>query len=262
MSSVDAGLGGPVSQQSEHGAFLDAYPDGIEHHYWSKARNRMVHRLVGQHAHADAPVLEIGCARGVVTGYLRDCGVDCWGVDLEESAPMNEGIGAYLQTGVDFFDLDTESVSRFKTILMLDVLEHIEEPAAFLKQVMDRSSSVQTVIVTMPARMELWSNYDEHYGHYLRYDLDSMYAMAVEARMRVKSSGYAFRALFAAGLLTGKLGMKRSTVIKPPSGILRPVHSFIAGAMSMEYALMPESIPGSSIYAVLEREPGMNGEGR
>jgi hypothetical protein len=172
---------------------------------------------------------------------------------------MNGRIERYIQTGVDFFDLDPQWVDSFKTILMLDVLEHIEEPAEFLRAVMDRAPSVERVIVTMPARMELWSNYDEHYGHYLRYDRISMHELAERAGMRVRACGYAFRALLAAGWITGKLGMKRSTIIHPPSGLMRPVHGLIAGVMSLEYALLPEQIAGSSIYAVLERETEAEG---
>ncbi len=244
----------PMSQQSDHGDFLDAYPDGIENHYWSVARHRIVHHLFKQYGRAGLPVLEIGCARGVVTEYLRSCGVDCWGVDLEASVPMNDGIGPYLQTGVDVFDVDAGWLSKFETILLFDVLEHIEEPAAFLKQVMNHATGTKSVIVTMPARMELWSNYDEHYGHYLRYDRDSMQGLADEAGMRVRAWGYAFRPLLAAGWLTNKLGMSRATAIMPPSNLMKPIHGMIAGAMTMEYALLPESIPGSSIYAVLERK--------
>jgi hypothetical protein len=53
--------------------------------------------------------------------------------------------------------------------------------------------------------------------------------------------------------------MKRSTIIHPPSGLMRPVHGLIAGVMSLEYALLPEQIAGSSIYAVLERETEAEG---
>lgn len=252
-STTESTKGAPSSQQSEHGSFLDAYPDGVEHHYWSRARNRIVHQLLCQHGDAQAPVLEIGCARGVVTQYLRECGVDCWGVDLEESAPMNERVDRHLQTGVDFFDLDSGWVSRFGTLLLLDVLEHIEKPADFLSLVMDRAPSVRSVIVTMPARMELWSNYDEHYGHYLRYDKDSILSMAQEAGLRVRSWGYAFRPLLIAGWLTQRLGLGRSTTIQAPGPLMRPLHGVIAGMMSLECAALPASIPGSSIYAVLER---------
>jgi Methyltransferase domain len=259
MSGVSAGLDHPVSQQSEHGSFLDAYPDGIEHHYWSIARNRMIQNLVTQHTDAASPILEIGCARGVVTQSLRNNGIDCWGVDLEDSPAMNDSIGQYLQTGIDFFDLDPKWIGQFKTILMLDVLEHIEEPAVFLRAVLDRAPSVERVIVTMPARMELWSNYDEHYGHYLRYDRDSMHTMADSADVRIRDCGYAFRALLAAGWFTGMLGMKRSTTIQPPSSMMRPLHGFIAAVMGMEYALLPEGIAGSSIYAVLERQEKAEG---
>lgn len=243
----------PVSTQSEHGDFIGAYPDGIEHHYWSSARNRMIHRLIVQHGHADSPVLEIGCARGVVAQYLRNEGIDCWGVDLEPSAPMNESIAPYIQSGVDVFDLDADWLGRFKTVLLLDVLEHIEDPAEFLKLVMERIPSAHRVIITMPACMSLWSNYDEHYGHYLRYDRSSMHALADDSGSSIRSWGYAFRPLGLAGWLTARLRMNRSTTIQAPSNATRPLHGVIASVMSMGFELLPPTIPGSSIYAVLQR---------
>ena len=243
----------PVSTQSEHGDFISAYPDGIEHHYWSSARNRMIHRLVSQHGHAGSPVLEIGCARGVVAQYLRNEGIDCWGVDLEPSSPMNASIAPYIQSGVDVFDLESGWLSRFKTVLLLDVLEHIEQPSEFLKLVMERMPNADRVIITMPACMSLWSNYDEHYGHYLRYNRSSMHALAHDSGSSIRSWGYAFRPLGLAGWITARLGMNRSTIIQAPSNATRPLHGMIASVLSLGFEFLPPTIPGSSIYAVLQR---------
>ncbi len=244
----------PASTQSEHGAFAQAYPDGIQKHYWSRARNRIVYDLVRRCGRPDEPVLEIGCARGVVAAYLRRRGVDCWGVDLEASEPMDTSIAPYLRTGVDVFDLAPGWLSRFSTLLMLDVLEHIEHPAEFVRHVLDRATGTRALGVTMPARMELWSNYDEHYGHYLRYDRRSLFALAGDTGLAVRSWGYAFRPLLPPAWVLNKLGMARSTTIRSPSPMMRPLHGLVGGVMAIECSLLPAAIPGSSIYAVLERK--------
>ncbi len=236
---------------NELGSFAEVYPDGIEKHYWSDARNRIIRRLVRSHADLSSPVLEIGCARGVVCGYLRDQGIDCWGVDLEPSKSMGSDLAQYIQTGVDVLEMEESWLAQFPTVLMFDVLEHIENPVEFLQQLFARSPGIKKLIITLPARMEIWSNFDENYGHFLRYDRGSLQELADDSGLQISDWGYAFRPMLAAAMVLNKLGMNRSTTITPPLPVMRPVHSAMAWSLSVESQLVPRSIPGSSIYAVL-----------
>ena len=59
--------------------YLANYPDGIEHYWWTRARNQVVQRLIRGLPQTAGRVIEIGCGRGVVVDSLRDSGIDCTG---------------------------------------------------------------------------------------------------------------------------------------------------------------------------------------
>ena len=57
--------------------------------------------------------------------------------------------------GVDAWDLPLAERVRFDTILLLDVIEHIPDPAALLKRLSDGFPNLSHLIVTVPACQEL-----------------------------------------------------------------------------------------------------------
>ena len=62
--------------------FERAYPTGIENHYWTNARGRIVFHEIEKNCLSTYKILEIGCGRGVVLDCLRAKGIDCHGVVL------------------------------------------------------------------------------------------------------------------------------------------------------------------------------------
>jgi 2-polyprenyl-3-methyl-5-hydroxy-6-metoxy-1,4-benzoquinol methylase len=79
MSESFAGRGTPSGPQRStftDDDFKDIYPPGIELHYWSHARNQIVHRLSSGLVLPRETVLDVGCGTGVVTAFLRRQGVD------------------------------------------------------------------------------------------------------------------------------------------------------------------------------------------
>jgi hypothetical protein len=50
---------------------------------------------------------------------------------------------------------------HFGAILLRDVVEHIEDAGTFLRDLLRAFPNARHVLIAVPARMELWSNYDE-----------------------------------------------------------------------------------------------------
>jgi ubiquinone/menaquinone biosynthesis C-methylase UbiE len=63
---------------------------------------------------------------------------------------------------------------QFDLVTMLDVLEHIREDGAALKEVARVVKPGGYVVVTVPASMALWSDWDVALHHYRRYDRPSL----------------------------------------------------------------------------------------
>jgi hypothetical protein len=232
------------------------YPDGVENHWWNLVRNRFIHRMLRAIDPPMPAVIEIGCGRGVVVGYLREKDVDCSGVELAAVEPMRDA-ARHVRTGISAFDLPAAERARYEVVLLLDVLEHLPEPREFLAQVLEHFPNARKLIITVPARPELWSNYDEHYGHFLRYTIKQLEQMMIGLRLRPESAGYFFHALYLPAWLLAKFKRDRATEVVAPQGWKRLAHRFIAFLLMMDAALLPSKLPGSSAYAVcdIERAP-------
>ena len=131
-----------------------AYPDGIENHWWILARNRILTHVIRKSARNNAVLLDVGCGRGIVVKYLRDKGIACTGVELAMAPPVFS-VRDHVRMGVDAWDLPLAERVRFDTILLLDVIEHIPDPAALLKRLSDGFPNLSHLIVTVPACQEL-----------------------------------------------------------------------------------------------------------
>lgn len=231
--------------------YSDCYPDGIEKNYWNLSRNRLIHELVSDGDCTN--VLEIGCGRGLVVDHLRSRGIEIWGCDTASTTAITEACAPYLRLQCDAFDLDSARKKSTKTILLLDMLEHLPHPEEFLARCRAEFPFATRYIITLPARQEIWSNYDEYYGHYKRYSLEDAAALVQSVDLSESLSGYFFHSLYAASRVLTLLGRDRETVIRPPQGrIAGHINRAIAAFLSAESRVMPKQIPGSSLFLVAD----------
>jgi hypothetical protein len=227
----------------------ETYPPGIEEHFWTLARNMIVLREI-RRAEAETGklgrILEIGCGRGVVLNYLRRHGVDCDGVE-PSTAALPADLKPYVRSGTDCFQMPAGERAGYEGLLLLDVLEHIAEPDGFLRQVRSAFPSARVLILTVPARTELWSNYDDHFGHFRRYTIDMLAAELLDAGFGDIRARYFFHSLYPVMFAIKLLRGKRSTTTRAPDN--PGLHRFIAGCFAAEELLLPGSIPGTSVIA-------------
>jgi SAM-dependent methyltransferase len=228
---------------------IEPYPPGIERHFWTLARNRIV---LSEIRAAEAKfgklnrVLEIGCGRGVVLKYLRDQGVDCHGVEPSPVALPGD-LALNVHSGIDCFQIPGHERAGYGGLLLLDVLEHIAEPIGFLREVRSAYPSARVLILTVPARTELWSNYDEYFGHFRRYSVPTLAAELRGANFAKVHARYLFRALYPVMLSIKLWRGQRSTTTRAPDN--PGLHRFIADCFCAEERLLPGCIPGTSIIA-------------
>jgi 2-polyprenyl-3-methyl-5-hydroxy-6-metoxy-1,4-benzoquinol methylase len=225
-----------------------AYPDGIEKHWWNLARNRILTNEIKKFAGADAVVLDIGCGRGFVVKYLRDEGIDCTGVELAQARPVFS-VRDHVHMGIDAWDLPGTERMRYDTILLLDVIEHVSDPAIFLRHLSDGFPNLSHLIITVPACQELWSNYDECYGHCRRYSLEMLKRTSIALGADCIWANYFFHLAYPVGWVAAHLAKKRETKLHVPQGIGRWLHKLISCVMILDYYILPKRLPGMSALA-------------
>jgi hypothetical protein len=226
----------------------------VEKHFWNYARNRIIERVLGRISAKTARgaklVLDVGCGPGIVVDYLRRTGIDCRGVELGHPQPR-PGLEDYVAIGLDATQLPSALREQVGAILLLDVVEHIEDPNAFLQTLLAAFPQLEHVVITVPARMELWSNYDEFYGHFMRYSRRTLLALAQTVGLKPLELKYIFIGLYPVMWLLSRFVGKRSLESKPPSGLTARIHALIGNAFSIEERLpLVGCVPGTSVIGV------------
>jgi 2-polyprenyl-3-methyl-5-hydroxy-6-metoxy-1,4-benzoquinol methylase len=147
-----------------------------------------------------ARILDVGCGDGLFFDTLLEFG-DVEGVEpaadfIDNSGPHRSRIH------VGNFTRDLDLQGRFSIILMLDVLEHLDEPAAALSYASDLLIPSGTLIITVPAFNLLWTRHDDINQHRTRYRKRALNELASNAGLVVDLERYFFHWLFAAKLVT------------------------------------------------------------
>ncbi len=230
-------------------AALD-FPPGAEDGYWYLARNKHLYSQLKKYCSDGSPMLEVGCGSGIVVEFLRKQGLDCQGCDLSDQAAEKK---SYLFHATDANDLEEGYRKKVKTLLILDVIEHIEEPVPFLKKLQISFPNLEYLVIAVPARKELWSNYDVFFGHFRRYTMEMLRQEMTEIGGRVLTMHYFFKLLYLPGWLTVKLLGKRNLQVgAPQSSLSRALNRIPAAMIRFSDWILPRQWWGSSLLTIVK----------
>lgn len=238
----------------DHEQFDTIYPIGVERHYWNRCRNRVIAeklRTIG----AEGPMLEVGCGKGLVVHALRNAGFDITGVELAAVQPIPE-VASYVLTATDARLLDASQRDPVRTILLLDVIEHLEDPVAFLTDLRTHFPSLHHLLFTVPARQELFSSHDRFNNHYRRYAPELLRQHTVLQGDRYLGWSYFFHMLYPAARLQLKFAGDRSVGFSVPApGPSTWIHTLLGKIFLLDYTLLPKSWKGTSLIAAVQVGP-------
>ena len=121
------------------------------------------------------PLLEVGCGAGALLHDLAGRGFTC--TALETSAEALELARALHQgrPGVEIHAAPRPDWDgRFDALVSLEVLEHVEDDAAALRCWRGWLRPGGHLLLSVPARPDLWNASDVWVGHYRRYDREGL----------------------------------------------------------------------------------------
>lgn len=139
-------------------------------------------------------VLEIGCGQGAVGARLaqryRYLGLE---PDQASYAVASERIRAAGQGEVRNIAVEDLGDEQFDLICAFEVLEHIEDDAAALKEWTGRLRAHGWLLLSVPAHQHRYGPFDELVGHFRRYDPEAMTALLASVGFTVvqmRQSGF------------------------------------------------------------------------
>lgn len=150
---------------------------GDNHYIDIASRKHAINTLRKAVKTEDAVIIDIGCSSGFMLGALREAfpratliGADYIGGPLQALAASLPGI-PFLQFNLVSCPLFSNCVDA---VILLNVLEHIEDDAAAIKQAFRITKPGGIVVIEVPAGPHLFDIYDKQLMHFRRYTLKSL----------------------------------------------------------------------------------------
>lgn len=232
------------------------YRDLYEHHWWWRARERVVLRELDRlRPHGGwTNILDVGCGDGLLFPALARYGRHVEGVEPDEAlVSKTSREAATIHIGP--FDESFAPGHDFGLILFLDVLEHIEDAGAAVAHAATLLEPGGVMLVTVPAFEHLWTTHDDLNFHVTRYTKARLRRL-LGSELTVERSRYYFHWVYGA-----KIAVRLREAVRRPSPSSPEVPPAMVNrvlyGLSVAEDLLLRWIPlpfGSSLIAVARRE--------
>jgi SAM-dependent methyltransferase len=187
-------------------------------HWWFKGRRRIISSFVEKICRDlsnDRPrILDVGCGTGANLELLAGFG-EAEGVDVSVDALAfcrARGLTNVRQGAAEKLPYEDES---FDLVTALDVVEHLDDDAAGLREMHRVLRPGGRALLFVPAFMFLWGVQDDISHHRRRYTLAGLRSVVREAGFEVERATYANISFFGP-ILLGRLLM-RAFRLRPAS---------------------------------------------
>jgi ubiquinone/menaquinone biosynthesis C-methylase UbiE len=233
--------------------------------WWEVGRRSLVKNLLHRfgvngaengHTNGRGPrILEIGCGSGALLQDLQHYG-DAIGLDIAAPALANcreRGLDCVSLADVNALPFGDE---LFNVVIAVDVLEHVEDDTAALREINRVTKKGGKVILTVPAFQMLWSRRDVQCHHHRRYVLDDVRHKMQKGGLKVLKSTYINLPLFFPLFMmvkAGRLSSKKAPSIKMDYALVPPpINRMLSRVVEYEARMLRRiSLPiGSSIACV------------
>ncbi|HEX6101616.1 MAG TPA: class I SAM-dependent methyltransferase [Alphaproteobacteria bacterium] len=143
-------------------------------------------RWVGEaiRPHVRGRALEIGCGTGTYTELLAKWCDEVVAIDLDPAFAEAARRRFADEPKVRVMQADARrlpDLGTFDSIVMLDVLEHIEDDVSMLRLLRERLGASGRLVLKVPAMPALYGALDSAIGHHRRYSRRSLARAAAEA---------------------------------------------------------------------------------
>lgn len=156
--------------------------------FWFRARNRLIQWVLRRYFPAAQNFLEVGCGTGFVLAGVATAlpRLKLFGSEISSAGLVH---AARRVPGAGLFQMDARAIpfrDEFDVIGAFDVLEHIHEDDAVLREMYCAVRPGGGIVLTVPQHAFLWSQADAHACHVRRYAARDLTAKVEAAGFRVE----------------------------------------------------------------------------
>ena len=175
-------------------SFFFSLKEAEKNHFWFAVRKEWILDTVLKFHKPPANILEIGCGTGYVSSFLAQKGYHVTGCEFYKQA-IDMSWSGYDKVRGDATSLPFHAES-FDIVCLFDVIEHFNGEAQLLEEAHRVLKKDGIIVITVPARSELWSYVDEISSHKRRYTNEDLTAILAKTSFNTLSSEYMFMLLY------------------------------------------------------------------
>ena len=244
--------------------FYDTYFDAETKHWWCRGRAHILmsvlDRAVGSGSPRHRRILDVGCGTGAMTARLARFGTT-EGIDEDPKAVelcSRRGLASVRQvSGLPL----PYGADEFHVVTALDVLEHLDDDDAMLREISRVLRPGGTLLVSVPAYRFLWGQQDVIAQHRRRYTSSELGSLLTRSGLAVRRLSYFNTLLFPAVASVRIMRRWLGTASRPKSdfemGLPQPLNEALARVFAMEaLVLAHRDLPfGVSVLGIAEKLP-------
>lgn len=166
-------------------AHLQELIDLEDSYWWHVAKRELAVSLLTKHFPAPGRLVEggVGSARNLLA--FQHAGYEVSGFDVMPEAvefARHRGLNVSLHDLAQPWPVEEQSL---RAVVLLDVIEHVDDPVAVLTHARKALAPGSGAVVTVPAYPWLFGDWDKALGHFRRYTCEMLQAQAQEAGFEV-----------------------------------------------------------------------------
>lgn len=233
--------------------YAEAYGSIARAHWWWQAREFAIVRQVRKLRRGLPPgrILDVGCGDGILFPALTEFGevegIEADASTLNPAGPWRERIH------VAPFDERAPLHGPYDLILMLDVIEHLDDPVSALRHACAMLGPKGAVLVTVPALPWLWTSHDDLNHHRRRYTPAGLAREFTAAGLEVGTMRFLFHSLIVAKLAVRfreRLHRGAAQVPRVPPRAMNALARLLTRIEMVLLAPVSGVVPGTSLLAV------------
>ena len=254
----------PEARRAVHGYDPRAFDELTEVEsgsFWFEARNELVTWALERYFPHARNMIELGCGTGFVLAGIKEVRPE---LQLTGSDPFLQGLAVARSRleGVELEQIDATRIpyeGEFDVAGAFDVIEHIEDDRAALRELHRALRPGGGAIITVPQHRWLWGQWDEAARHVRRYARRELVAKVRAAGFSV-ALATSFVSLLLPLMAASRLRRRYSGRERDRSELrpARPVNAALSRVMRMEATLIRRGcrLPaGGSLLVVARKSP-------
>ncbi|QMU59202.1 MAG: methyltransferase domain-containing protein [Boseongicola sp.] len=216
-------------------------------HWYYVSKARMITRHFPHQLHQ---ILDVGAGLGWFSKWLLRNGYGTTavcvdpGYDSESTETLTNGSSIQYVRSITKSDADL--------VLLMDVLEHVDDDVALLKEYWDKAASGTVFILTVPAFEFLWSAHDDYLEHRRRYTTKRLAETIRAAGAEPQQLHYFFGGIFPAAAAVRMLKRSSTPDRSDMGAVPALLNGTLKGLCRLESTIMKfNGVAGLSVVAQL-----------